>query len=240
MNMRLYAIRYGQNFKYGTRNTIFRNCDNPDEKLEGFSFIYYLVEYQGEYILFDVGFRDRALADNMGITLLPVDEEMREVFGKLPNIGTVVLTHSHWDHLNNLDLYKNAKVFISEEAYQTALKECKIESVQERLVNGEICCIGRELLIKDKFYFCVIGGHSPGSSVIRFNEGGSTYIFTGDECYLRENVQNNIPIGICVDNKKNEEFIAVAHSKKWITLPCHDEKMMEEYPLLSANIAQII
>ena len=56
--MKLYVIRYGKQFKYGTLGTVFCNAENPNEQIEDFSFLYYLAEHNGAYLLFDTGFRD--------------------------------------------------------------------------------------------------------------------------------------------------------------------------------------
>ena len=40
--------------------------------------------------------------------------------------------------------------------------------------------------------------------------------------------------------KKNEEFIDKIYREKWIPLPFHDEKIMNQYRKLSANIVQVI
>ena len=54
------------------------------------------------------------------------------------------------------------------------------------------------------------------------------------------NAVKNKPIGICVNTKKNEEFIDKIYREYWIPVPFHDEKIINQYHRLSANFVQVI
>ena len=159
--MRLYAIRYAENFKYGTYDSVYRDIEEKGKKIEKFAFLYYLAEHEGKYTLIDTGFRDKTLATNMGVTLLDVEQELLNVFGKIPQIHKVILTHSHWDHVNNLDLYQGASVVLSQETYNSIMQEGEI-AVKNAFVNSEGACT----CPKD-FPVCVCGNVSKGSIVTR-------------------------------------------------------------------------
>lgn len=236
--MKLYAIRYAKEFIYGTRGVVFRDAENGNEMVENFSFFYYLMELEGRTHLVDTGFRDDSLAAKMGVTLLSVEEELEQVFGRELSIDTIMITHSHWDHINNLDLYKPQKIIMAEEAYRMAMEE-GTEEVKRSLSIAELTLIKKELLIADRFLFRVIGGHTPDSSVIFFEEMGEKYVITGDECYLQNNVYKNIPIGISADPEKNEKFIRFCHEGNYIPLPYHDGGILEKYEKVSENIVRI-
>ncbi len=46
-DMKLYAIRYAENFKYGTYDSVYRNIAEKGKWIEKFAFLYYLAEYIG-------------------------------------------------------------------------------------------------------------------------------------------------------------------------------------------------
>ena len=241
--MKLYVIRYGKQFKYGTLGTVFCNAENPNEQIEDFSFLYYLAEHNGAYLLFDTGFRDEKLAENMGISLLNINGEIQQVFGEMPRIKTIVLTHSHWDHINNIDLYPESEIILASKAYETAM-ESGTEAVKARLskrINrGAVWLVEEECTIDEKFFFQVIGGHTSDSAVITFEDQGRVYCITGDECYTCENMRRNIPIGIASDHEKNSSFLSVANARGWIPLPFHDVSVLSDYEQLTENISRII
>ncbi len=237
--MKLYAIRYAKNFKYGLYGAVYRNAENPGQMLENFPFFYYIAELEGKYILIDTGFRDEQLASDKEVTLLSIEKEIEHVFGEMPPISKVILTHSHWDHVNNLDLYQGVPVVMAKQTYSILMGQGE-EAIKQTLQNTDISFVEDCAWIDDKFHFQIIGGHTTDSSVIYFEEAGKKYVITGDECYLCDNAKRNIPIGVCEDEKKNEEFVDKIHQEKWIPLPFHDEEVMEKYHKLSENIVQVI
>lgn len=237
--MKLYAICYGEHFKYGTMDTVFRNTEQKGKRIKDFSFFYYMAETNGKYILFDTGFRDKKLAGDMGVTLLPVEQELEEIFDGSQEISTVIITHSHWDHINNLDCYPKAEVIMARAAYDMAM-DSGIPEVKERLQKGDVCLVDTECWIENQFRMEVIGGHTPDSSVVFFENEGSRYVITGDECYQCANVENNIPIGICYDADKNASFVERCHREKWTPLPFHDGAVLKRYQRLTEHIVRVI
>lgn len=238
-SMKLYAICYGEHFKYGTMDTVFRFTKEKGKRIEDFSFFYYLAQVNGKNILIDTGFRDVRLAEEMGVTLFPVEQELADVFHELPEISTVVITHSHWDHINNIDCYPEATIILARAAYDIAM-ESGTTAVKKRLQMENVQVVEKECLIEDKFHFAVIGGHTPDSSAILFEEKETHYVITGDECYQCANVEKNIPIGICHDIVKNAEFVERCYRENWTPLPFHDSAILHKYKRLSEHISRVI
>jgi glyoxylase-like metal-dependent hydrolase (beta-lactamase superfamily II) len=237
--MELYAIRYAENFAYANYGTVYKGVKNASEKVPGFIFLYYLAKYKDKVILFDTGFRDDEDAKRMGIDLIDVKEELKLILDDPMSIDTIFITHYHFDHINNLDLYQNPVVIISKPEYEIAMDKSPA-SVRKRLNSDNIVLVEDEYLYDDKFRFKVIGGHTPGSSVIYFEEDKKHYVIAGDECYACDNILKNIPNGNCTDYQRNEQFVSDAHQKGLIPLPYHDNKVMTDYKLISDNIARII
>lgn len=238
--MKVYGIRFAKGFQYGTMETVFRTQKGNRELIPDFSFFYYIAEADGKHFLFDTGFRDEQLAAEMGVSLLSVEGEIRQVFGLFPEIDAIFLTHSHWDHINNIDLYPNVRLIMSKLTYEQAVSE-GTAAVRDRLqeTRAQISLVEERECFYNRFYFEVIGGHTPDSSVLNFQMGNDTYSITGDECYLCDNMEQNIPIGIRVCGERNERFIQKAYDRGWIPLPFHDAGILEKYDRLTENIVRI-
>lgn len=237
--MELYAIRFGENFIYANYGTLYKQAKNLNEKAPGFIFLYYLAKYNDKVILFDTGFRDKITAENMGITLIDVKDEIKNIVDDPFCIDTIFITHSHFDHIDNIDLYKNSSIIISKLEYDIAMNESRIQ-VKTQLKSNHVILVEDEYIFDHKFRFKVIGGHTPGSSVIYFEENNKNYVITGDECYACDNMLNNIPIGISSDGQKNEKFIADGHNQRLIPLPYHDNMVFSTYKQISKNVTRII
>lgn len=239
--MKLYAIRFAKGFRYGTKETVFCSQKGNREQIPDFSFFYYLMEFDEKHFLIDTGFRDEQLAAEMGVTLLSPEEEIRQVFGSFPEIDTIFLTHSHWDHIGNIDRYPNAKLILSKQTYEEVMSEGS-DLVKNRLkeTKAPLSLVEETECFYDTFTFEVIGGHTEDSSVLYFRIGEEMYCITGDECYLCDNMECNLPIGICFCSEKNKAFIQKAHAEGWIPLPFHDAGILEKYDRLTENIVRIL
>lgn len=79
----------------------------------------------------------------------------------IPNIHIVILTHKHWDHIGNPDLFPNAKIYAS-----------KLDFPEEKIINIH------ELKIPE-FQIIETPGHSKGSFCILYEE----ILFSGDTIF---------------------------------------------------------
>lgn len=236
--MELYAVRYGEGFKYGNYGSVYRDTETPNQMIAHFTFCFYIARLQGKVVLFDTGFHSEALAENMGINLLDIEDEYKRLLGEENRVNAVVITHSHFDHIGSLDLFPDAGIYISGPAYRAAMEECD-EAVKECLLSERTVILNGDTWLEDTFFFQIIGGHSPGSAVVRFSQDGRNYVITGDECYLCANMLDNRPIGITVAPDKNSEFIHKGYLAGDVPLPFHDSEIFVRYPKVSENIVRI-
>lgn len=236
--MNLYGVCFGLNFKYGTRATVRHGAESPNELVDDFVFMFYIYESEGRFTLIDTGFRDKKMAADMGITLLSVEDEVSRIIGDKNTIDSVILTHSHWDHIGNLDLVPDADVYMAKETFELAMENATPE-MKKRLRMDNVHRIDCEDRLLGFFDFYTIGGHTPDSSVLYFKHNNRKYVITGDECYRCDNLLKDEPIGICTDFENNESFIHKEHKSNRIPLPFHDGSVMNRYPKVSDHIVKI-
>ncbi|QMV40023.1 MBL fold metallo-hydrolase [Cohnella cholangitidis] len=232
--MQLYAIKFGESSFYS--KYVFRD-DTSDETMQ-ISWSYYLARFNNKTILFDVGFRDPLIAHEWGITLMNVEHEINSLIKDNP-VDTIFITHSHFDHIDNIDLYPDSRIIIAHDDYLHALNNGN-PAVKERLLRENVITVKDEFLFDDKFKFKVIGGHTVGSSVIYFEQDGHNFVITGDECYDRDNMNDNRPIGVYASTEKNTAFLEEANRNQYIPLPYHDNSVFQSYKQVSTHIVQIL
>ncbi len=123
----------------------------------------YLLKIRGEYILIDTtsyNNQEELISGLEEINLKPSD------------INKLILTHNHWDHLGNLDLFKiknkNLKIYASKKDFpEEKFPEIKkAEEVRKNFPELKI--------IKTP-------GHTPGSICIYYGEKG--ILFSGDTLF---------------------------------------------------------
>lgn len=236
--MELYAVKYAEHFKPGTYQCVYRG-HRSEELVPGFVFLYFILKVDHKIILIDTGFRNKKIAEYYKIDLIDVQDEVNRLLGDNYKADVIFITHSHFDHSDNLDLYPESEIVIAKAEYDIALEKYK-GAVKKVLLSHKLHFVEDEYLYQGKFLFRVIGGHSPGSSVIYFEEEGRHYVLTGDECYSCDNIIKNIPSGVYFNGVNNIEFIADAHNRSLIPLTFHDDKLFEIYEPVSRHIVRII
>lgn len=234
--MELYAIKYGESpfyYKY-----IYRDMNKSDKETT-ISWSYYIAKCNNKIIYIDTGFRDETTASKWGIAFTDVDKELGMIMKDKAAVDVLFITHSHFDHIENLDLLDNPTIIISKIDYNFAINNCS-SPIKEKLLKCNTVTVEDEYTYENLFKFKVIGGHSHGSSVIYFSNDSKNYVFTGDECYWIDNLKSNRPIGVFSNKDNNEYFLSETHNQELVPLPFHDMKVFEENPAISKNIVRII
>lgn len=223
----LYAVQYGKGFKYG----------GPD-----FSFLFYVAKVRGKWVLIDTGFSSQELATAMGITMIPVKNEMKAI-GMPGQIQDILITHSHWDHIDDIDKHENARIYLSQKTFEKAVSEnCESTRrfLQDAKANRRTRIISSGMRLLDTFTYEEVGGHAEDSGVFFFEHGDNKYCITGDECFSIDCFANNIAIDNAVDLEKNVQFTKRYYEAGVTPLPSHDGTVLHRYRQLSENIAQIV
>lgn len=229
-------MHYANEFKYADYRTLYHN-DERTALVPGFVFLYYVAKIGGQVVLFDTGFRSEETAKGFGTNLLDVKEEVLALTGGRADM--IFITHEHFDHVENLDLYQGADIIIAKDAWEE-MQKAYPKVTSELMLASNVQIVGDMLEVLDTFCFKVIGGHTKGSSVIYFNEGEEKFVISGDETYLLDNFERQIPNGNVYSLEKNREFIKQVHNEGIIPLPSHDGSIIEKYPRISEHIVRII
>lgn len=234
--MELYAVHFANDFKYADYRTLYHQ-DERTGLVPGFVFMYYVAKIGEQVVLFDTGFRSEETAKEYDTQLLDVKEEVLALTGGRADL--IFITHEHFDHVENLDLYPGADLIVAKDTWEELQKRYPRITTQLKQ-TAHIQIVEDELEVQGTFGFRVIGGHTKGSSVIYFQEGGQRYVICGDETYRLDNFERQIPNGNVYGLENNRQFIKQVHQEGIIPLPSHDASVMEKYPRISEHIVRII
>lgn len=103
--MELYAIKYGES-TYKSK-FIYKDMALSKEDTETL-WLFYLAKHNNKILLFDTGFRNKYEASKWGVQITTYESEITKLISSVDSVDVVFITHSHFDHIGNLDLYKNA------------------------------------------------------------------------------------------------------------------------------------
>lgn len=218
-NLEVYAIKYGES---SYRSDDIYEQDYLDKEIP-FAWMFYVIKYKDRIILIDTGFQDHLFIEKYYRDSLLILEDLDI---KPAEVTDIIVTHSHFDHIGNVDKFPDAKIYIQKEELANFPKK-----------SNNIVAFDGSYEIGDFLKIEKIGGHTIGSSIVRFKHKGKEYILTGDECYLIDNCLGK-PIGAYYNIENNKKFINSLESE--IILPFHDPLIFERYRKINDWIARII
>lgn len=133
-------------------------------------------------------------------------------------ITDVIVTHAHHDHIDGVRHFPNSVIHIQEEEYQAGKNyipgDFRVHTFRDHCVVA--CCLE----------VCRIGGHSPGSCIVKLNRDGERYVFCGDECYLRVCLDRKIPTGCSCNPEISRVFVETYGSGAYRVLLSHDPEIV--------------
>jgi glyoxylase-like metal-dependent hydrolase (beta-lactamase superfamily II) len=159
-------------------------------------------------------------------------------FGLEPeHIGHIFITHLHFDHVDDLLKYKNAKVYVGRREWEGALKAAP------NWAHGKILhefsntpdCKKRLVVVDDEeimpgveaFW---VGGHTPGSTAYCVNTPHGKAVLTGDTVSLLGNIEKDIPGGVYTNLDECMAAMKKIRKKADIVLPSHDPAVLKTWP----------
>lgn len=244
MTYRIYPLRNGRCVIAG--NHAFRGGD-PSERYE-YRLFAWLILGGRRPMLADAGLAN-VEEMNLGaahvlaepITQSPDEQITAQLseFGLLPeDIGHVFITHLHFDHVDQLDLYKNATIVVSKRGLEaaTAFPGWRGSwAPAKTLIGLTERWRDRVLAIDDSGILPGIetvwlGGHTPCSQGILVRTQQGRTLLGGDTISLWANLERNIPVGVAHDYHECLTAMKKAREIADLVLPSHDPAVLDRFP----------
>ena len=242
----IHAIRYACLERERSENFIHDQSHRPRDEAMPLTYFVWLVRGGHGTFVIDTGFDERAARQRNRTIERPVAEGLKATGVELESVTDVVLTHLHYDHAGNHDLFPNARYHMqtSEMIYATGPCMCHhalrhpfdVEDVQhmvKRVFEGRVCFHDGAREIAPGLSVHWVGGHSRGLQVVRVKTRRGWVVLASDAAHYYENFEAASPFPIVVDLenmlKGYETMKSLASSPAHI-IPGHDPLVLERYP----------
>src|SRR5258708_13686106 len=204
----IYAIRYAT-MSPRTPQLNFLVPDPHETTPQYLDYSRWLIRGHGRDILVDTGFNAaEAQLRNRKLTLNPVEALAR--FGVGANtIKDVIVTHLHYDHAGNLDLFPNARFHLQDREMSYATRRCmsfgplrhpfSVEHVtlMVRHVYGErVTFHAGDGEVAPGVTLHRVGGHSDGLQVVRVETARGPVVLASDASHYYANMHRRSPFPI--------------------------------------------
>ena len=155
----------------------------------------------------------------------------------------VFITHLHYDHCSNLQLFPNARYVVSRTGWHLTLDPPHPNLVPDGLFPRDVIAYlagearQRLILADDEapevvpgigaFY---VGGHTMCSQAFTVRTRRGLAVFPGDTIFYYENLEKDHPIGLAVNIVQCYQAMRRVRAMADIVVPPHDPRLLETYP----------
>jgi glyoxylase-like metal-dependent hydrolase (beta-lactamase superfamily II) len=249
----VYAIKYARHMRRASENFIGSDLHDGPMPLDYFV---WLLRGQGREIVVDTGFsaamarkraREHLRCPTEGLRLLDVDA--REV-------KDVVVTHLHYDHVGNFDLFPAATFHVQDlemryatgrymchECFRGAFEVEDVVGMVRRVYEGRVCFHDGDAELGPGISLHLIGGHTLGLQVVRVQTRRGAVVLASDASHLYANMEQARPFPIVwsvADMVEGYRRLRELAQSPGHIIPGHDPLVMERYPTPSEEMRGIV
>ena len=252
----VYAIKYAHHARRAAENFIGGVPHDAHDGPMPLDFFVWLIRGEGREIVVDTGFsaataarrqRDHLRCPTVGLGLLNSDSR---------KIKDVVITHLHYDHVGNFDLFPAAIFHLQDREMQYATGRhmaqqvfrgaFDVEDVVGMVRNtyaGRVRFHDGDAEIAPGVSLHYIGGHTMGLQVVRVATRRGNVVLASDASHFYANMEQVRPFPIVFNVAEMVEGYArlrsLADTPAHI-IPGHDPLVLERYPAPSAALQGVV
>ncbi|HZG58868.1 N-acyl homoserine lactonase family protein [Paenibacillus sp.] len=155
------------------------------------------------------------------------------------NIDVVILTHLHYDHIANVQLFENAEIVVNRKGWEAARNPIHpvfdvfpkdVLDYMATRMKAQLRLAADEETIAPGIDVLWTGGHTRCSQAVKLQTAKGKVVLTGDVAYLYENLMSEHPIGLGVSLYESVDALRRLKREGDIVLPGHDKEILERYP----------
>ena len=245
--------------RYGTRQTSksecyynFRAYREPDAEMT-MDYFFWIVRSADQTIVIDTGFSpEAAIARKRQPVVAPADALAR--LGIDPKeVKLLVLTHAHYDHAGNLDLYPNAQIVMSRKEFEFWGTDMGTRPQYSHHIDPrDIARIqalhreGRITLLDEKQHTLIpgielyeLGGHTPGQMAVVVEMPAGPVILASDAIHYYDELEQDRPFAV-IDSLA-DMYRGYERIREWlqrpgaVVIPGHDPDVMNRFAPVDAS-----
>ncbi len=248
----IYAIKFAQRI-HKIPSSARAIGDKSGDSTGVYYMIWLLKGDNGKTILVDAGFSDPTGYEDMQFTR--PDSALQKLNIKPEDITDIILTHPHWDHINGIDLFPKAMVWMQKEDHDHFVKFV----IEKGEVNNGFTKVDVNKLIKKKAEnkLTLVKGdnieifpgikvftgakHTFESQYVVVGPDNDRTIIASDNAWFYYNLTSLLP-SLSLDPKayvNNLKRMKTMVKNIDYIIPGHDPLIFTKFPKITENIVRI-
>jgi glyoxylase-like metal-dependent hydrolase (beta-lactamase superfamily II) len=251
-----YGTRQGRRSEVYLNHAVYGEADAPI----GMDYFFWIVRNDVRTICVDTGFSPAGGAHRRRTFLLD-PAAAYDALGVDRAAGPdVVVTHAHYDHIGNLDLFPSSRVVMARAEYEFwtgphgsrtqfhhSVEDAELATLAAAHAEGRIDLFDDRHELAPGVELLRVGGHTPGQTVVRVRTAAGTVLLASDAIHYYEEHERDMPFAFVADLVGMYEGFDTIRSmvdQGEVThlVSGHDPDTLDRFPrldLLDGNVAVI-
>jgi glyoxylase-like metal-dependent hydrolase (beta-lactamase superfamily II) len=207
-------------------------------------------------IVVDCGF-DPGLAERTGRRCLCAPRDALRRLGIDPAaVALLLVTHVHWDHVGNVQLFANARIAVTEADFTfwtadpLALRPqfaehsdpAGIEGLRAAQAQGRVALLGDRTEVAPGITAIRVGGHTPGQLILTVPGEHGPLVLASDAIHYYDELERDRPFGLfsnLAEMYRGYDTVRELSASGATIVAGHDPLVMERFPPVSGDGAEI-
>ncbi len=249
----LYAVKYAHHPRRASENFI---GGDPHDGPMPLDYFVWLIRNAERTVVVDTGFSAATAAKRQRNHIRCPTEGLRMLGVEAAQVPDVVITHLHYDHVGNFDLFPKATFHLQdlEMHYATGRHMChgvfrnayEVEDVVgmvREVYRGRVRFHDGDAPLHPGITLHLIGGHTMGIQVVRVMTRRGWVLLAADATHLYANMGETRPFPIVYSVADMVEgYRKMRALAEWPShvIPGHDPEVMARYPAPSKELEGIV
>lgn len=249
----VYAIRYATVERRPGEN--FIGGDPHEGSMPMDYFVWVAVSASKTWII-DTGFNEAAADKRKRQFLRCPTEGLKLLDVDAGEVEDVIITHLHYDHIGNFDLFPQARFHLqdSEMAYATgrhmaspffsgAYEVDEVVAMVRNVYDGRVEFHSGDVELAPNISLHHVGGHTLGLQVVRLWTEQGWLVLASDASHYYANMESRRPFPIVADVAQMEDGWKRLYSladRKELVIPGHDPAVMERFQAPEKSMGGIL
>jgi glyoxylase-like metal-dependent hydrolase (beta-lactamase superfamily II) len=240
----IYAVRYARHDRLARENLM--GGDPHDNSPMPIDYFVWALISGDRQIVVDTGY-DRPMAEKRGREFLrPPGEGLDAVGVDVRKIEDVIISHMHYDHCGNHDMFPAARYHIQDREMEFATGRAMTHEVTRfpydeddavamvrRVYQNRVVFHDGDDDIASGVSVHHVGGHTKGMQIVRVHTRRGWVVLASDASHYYANIENDLPYPITYNVAEVLEgyrrVYRLADSRDH-AIPGHDPLVLERYP----------
>jgi glyoxylase-like metal-dependent hydrolase (beta-lactamase superfamily II) len=249
----IYAIKYGRHERRARENFI---GGDPHDGPMPLDYFVWLVRNAERAVVVDTGFSAATAARRQREHLRCPTDGLRLLGVEAATVRDVVITHLHYDHVGNFDLFPAATFHLQDEEmryatgrhmrhelFKGAFDVEDVVGMVRNVYRGRVCFHDGDAAPFPGISLHRIGGHTLGLQVVRVATRRGWVVLASDASHFYANMEQVRPFPIVYSVADMVagygRLRSLAESPDHV-IPGHDPKVMERYPAPRRDLEGIV